>query len=83
MKTADIPPGSLQHHQAPWEHLADELHRLGYSYGYTRGLFPGGRLAWIVDAYREGGHDYRVTAATRGEAFDEIVTQVWHTCGPR
>ena len=76
MKTADIPPGSLQHHQAPWEHLADELHRLGYSYGYTQGVFADGKLAWIVDAYKHGGHDYRATAATREEAFEEVVRLV-------
>ena len=46
---------------------------LGYSYGYTRGLLPDGRLAWIVDACGEDGDNFRVTAPTREEAFEEVM----------
>ncbi len=57
-----------------WEHLADELHRLGYGYGYTRALVDG-RLVCMVDA-RNSEHDFRVTARTRREAFEEILNRV-------
>ena len=50
----------------PWEHLADELHSLGYSYGYTQALFPDGRLAWIVDAYKG-----RITCPACHEILEE------------
>ena len=76
MKRMHVPPNNPESQPRHWEHLADELHRLGYSYGYTQGVFADGKLAWIVDAYKHGGHDYRATAATREEAFEEVVRLV-------
>jgi len=57
-----------------WDHLADELHRLGYSYIFSCSLVRG-RLTWLVDAH-DAKHDFRVRAASRFEAFERILTRV-------
>ena len=54
----------------PWEHIADQLHAAGYSYGYAKAVVRG-RLLWVVDACRDG-HRYAVRGETLDEAFPQL-----------
>ena len=57
--------------QHPWEHIADELSRQGWSWGIVR-AFLGGRLLWVADAHRDDGQRYVVHAASKARAFEEL-----------
>ncbi len=57
-----------------WERIADDLHRAGYSYGYSKAIVAFVGDVWVVDASR-GGERWIVRAATLIEAFVELREQ--------
>ena len=58
--------------RAYWEMIADELARRGWSYGIKEAVEADGRRVCVVDAHRDDGHRYVVTAETMLTAFLEL-----------
>jgi len=54
-----------------WELLAEEIHALGYSYGYVKVIEAFEGKLWQVDAMKDGQR-WVVKAATLEEAFREL-----------
>lgn len=55
-----------------WEILADEIHVAGWSYGYTRAIFPDGKFYYIADAHKNDGCKYVAQAETLLTTFMEL-----------
>jgi hypothetical protein len=61
-----------------WEIIADNLKRLGWSYGYVSAIDSEGRTIWIVDAHRGDGKRFVVRADEKLTAFLELESQlIW------
>jgi len=54
-----------------WEIIADNLHKVGWSYGYVSALDRQGRTIWIVDAHGYGKR-FIVRADEILAAFQEL-----------
>lgn len=56
-----------------WEMIADEIHRSGWSYGYTTTVdMETGRVVWVADAHRSDGQKCVVHAGDILTAFMEL-----------
>ena len=55
-----------------WEIIADDIARMGCSYGYHRLILEGGIPIWQVDARRNEGFWYVVRAETLRIAFMDL-----------
>ena len=62
-----------------WEMIADELHRDGWSYGYTVALGPGFTRIYAADAHKNDGHRYVSTADTFLSAVLNLQRSLPHT----
>ena len=51
--------------------IAEEMHKAGWSYGYTA-AFIEGEMLYVVDAHKDDGHRYVVYAETLMTAFMEL-----------
>jgi len=53
----------------PWEIIADNLSKAGWSLGWVSALDIKGRTIWIVDAHRDDGNRFIVRADEKLTAF--------------
>jgi hypothetical protein len=60
----------------PWENIADNLSKAGWSWGCVSALDSEGRTIWIVDAQRGDGKRFVVPADEKMSAFLELERQV-------
>ncbi len=56
-------------HKQYWEMVADDIKRMGFSYGYSRICIAGVGAVWQADAQRDDGHRYVARAETLLTAF--------------
>jgi hypothetical protein len=56
----------------PWEIIADNLSRVGFSWGCVSALDREGRTIWIVDAHRGDDQRFIVRADEKLTAFLEL-----------
>ena len=61
----------------PWEHIADEISKAGWSYGYVKQCVALKGWLWTVDAHRSDGHRYASQIETLLTAFIELQKVVW------
>jgi hypothetical protein len=59
-----------------WETIAGRLSKTGWSLGCVSAVDSQGRTIWIVDAHRDGGRRFIVTADEKLSAFVELERQV-------
>jgi hypothetical protein len=55
-----------------WEIIANNLKKAGWSLGYVSAVDREGRTLWIVDAHRDNGKRFIVTADEKLRAFLEL-----------
>jgi hypothetical protein len=55
-----------------WEMIADNLSKAGWSLGWVSAVDSEGRTIWIVDAHRDNGKRFIVTADEKLRAFLEL-----------
>ncbi|CEF49257.1 unnamed protein product [uncultured bacterium] len=55
-----------------WEIIADNLSKAGWSWGCVSAVDRDGRTIWIVDAHRDDGKRFIVTADEKLTAFLEL-----------
>jgi hypothetical protein len=55
-----------------WEIIADKLSASGWSLGWVSAVDSKGRTIWIVDAHRDNGKRFIVTADKKLRAFLEL-----------
>ena len=60
----------------PWEIIADNLSKAGWSWGCVSAIDSQGRTIWIVDAHRDDGRRFIVRADEKLSAFVELERQV-------
>ena len=63
------------HRVKQWEIIADNLSKVGWSYGYVSALDLEGRTIWIVDAHGYGKR-FIVRADEKLTAFTELETAI-------
>ena len=63
-----------------WEIIADNLSKVGWSYGYVSALDSEGRTIWIVDAHRDNGQRFIVHADDKLTAFIELESAIRGCC---
>jgi hypothetical protein len=56
----------------PWEIIADDLKKAGWSLGWVSAVDSQGRTMWIVDAHRGDGQRFVVHANEKLTAFLEL-----------
>jgi hypothetical protein len=56
----------------PWEIIADNLSKAGWSWGCVSAIDSNGRTIWIVDAHRDDGKRFVVRADEKLTAFIEL-----------
>jgi hypothetical protein len=56
----------------PWEIIADNLKKRGWSFGWVSPLDREGQTLWIVDAHRNDGKRFVVRADEKLTAFIEL-----------
>jgi hypothetical protein len=56
----------------PWEIIADNLKKAGWSLGWVSAVDREGRTIWIVDAHRDAGKRFVVRADEKLTAFVEL-----------
>ncbi len=54
-----------------WESIADEIHSMGYTYGFASYKAPG-EIGYVADAMSAEGVRYVVRAETLDAAFDTL-----------
>jgi hypothetical protein len=59
-------------HLKYWEIVADNLRKAGWSLGWVSAVDSLGRKIWIVDAHRDNGKRFIVTADEKLRAFLEL-----------
>jgi len=59
-----------------WEIIADNLSKVGWSWGYESALDRKGRTIWIVDAHRDDGKRFVVRADEMLTAFVELQAAI-------
>jgi hypothetical protein len=59
-----------------WEIIADNLSKVGWSYGYVLALDRDGRTIWIVDAHRGDGRRFIVRAVEKLTALLELESTI-------
>ena len=60
----------------PWEIIADNLSKAGWSWGCVSAIDRKGRTIWIADAHRDDGRRFIVRADEKLSAFVELERQV-------
>ena len=55
-----------------WELIAEKLSASGWSWGCVSAIHSSGRTIWIVDAHRDNGKRFIVTADEKLRAFLEL-----------
>jgi hypothetical protein len=55
-----------------WEIFADNLSKIGWSWGCVSAIDSNGRTIWIDDAHRDNGRRYVVRADEKLTAFVEL-----------
>jgi hypothetical protein len=60
----------------PWEIIADDLKKAGWSLGWIAAVDSEGRTIWIVDAHRGDGKRFVVHADEKRTAFLELERAV-------
>ncbi|HJY53628.1 MAG TPA: hypothetical protein VKD89_06350 [Candidatus Udaeobacter sp.] len=60
----------------PWEIIADNLSKAGWSWGWVSALDALGRTIWIADAHRGDGKRFIVHADEKLTAFLELERAV-------
>jgi len=63
-----------------WEIIADNLSKVGWSWGCVSALDSNGRTIWIADANRDDGKRFVVRADEKLTAFIELESAIWG-CG--
>ena len=66
---------AAKHQMKPWEIIADNLKKAGWSLGYVSTLDSCGRTIWIADAHRDGKR-FVVRAYDKPTAFVELERAV-------
>jgi len=61
---------------SPFEIIADNLKKAGWSLGYVSAIDSDGRTIWIVDAHRDDGKRYVVHADEKLTAFLELESAI-------
>jgi hypothetical protein len=56
----------------PWEIIADNLSKAGWSWGCVSAVDAEGRTIWIADAHRDDGKPFVVRAEEKLTAFLEL-----------
>ena len=56
----------------PWEIIADNLSKAGWSLGWVSAIDSNGRTIWIADARRDDGKRFVVHADEKLTAFVEL-----------
>jgi hypothetical protein len=56
----------------PWEIIADNLSKAGWSVGCVSAIDPNGRTIWIADAHRGDGKRFVVRTDKKLTAFVEL-----------
>ena len=59
-----------------WEIIADKLSKAGWSLGWVSAVDSEGRTLWIVDAHRDNGKRFIVTADEKLRAFLELESAI-------
>ena len=59
-----------------WEIIADNLHKVGWSYGYVSAIDANGRTIWITDAHRDDGKRFVVRSDEQADPFLELERAV-------
>ena len=67
---------SLFERVKPWEIIADNLSKAGWSWGYVSALDSNGRTIWIADAHRDDGKRFVVRSDDKLTAFLELERAV-------
>jgi hypothetical protein len=60
----------------PWEIIADNLHKAGWSLGWVSAIDSNGAAIWIADAHRGDGKCFVVHADEKLTAFVELEAVV-------
>jgi hypothetical protein len=60
----------------PWEIIADNLSKAGFSWGCVSAIDSSGRTIWIADAHRDDGKRFVVRADELLTAFLELKSQL-------
>jgi hypothetical protein len=60
-----------------WEIIADNLSKVGWSWGWVSTINSNGRTIWIVDAYCDDGKRLVVRADQKLTAFVELESAIW------
>jgi hypothetical protein len=66
---------AAKHQMKPWEIIADNLKKAGWSWGCVGALDSQGRMIWIADAHHEGKR-FVVRAYDKPTAFVELERAV-------
>jgi hypothetical protein len=64
----------------PWEIIADNLSKAGWSWGWVSAIDSKGRTIWIVDARRDDGRRFVVHADEKLSAFVELESAIRVCC---
>jgi hypothetical protein len=59
-----------------WEIIADRLSKAGWSLGWVSAVDSQGRTIWIVDAHRDDGRRFIVSAEEKLTAFVELESAI-------
>jgi len=63
-----------------WEIIADNLSKVGWSWGCVSAIDSNRRTTWIADAHRDHGKRFIVRADEKLTAFLELESAI-HACG--
>jgi hypothetical protein len=56
----------------PWETIADNLSKGGWSWGCVSAVTSEGRIVWVADAHRDNGKRFVAQADEKLTAFMEL-----------
>jgi hypothetical protein len=59
-----------------WEIIADNLSKVGWTWGWVSAIDTHGRTIWIADAHRDDGKRFVVHADEKLTAFVELESAV-------
>jgi len=68
--------GSLLSESETWEIIADNLSKVGWSWGCVSAKDSRGRTIFVVDAHRDGNQRFIVRADEKLTAFVELESQL-------
>jgi hypothetical protein len=64
------------HRVRPWEIIADNLSRAGWSWGCVSSVDSNGRTIFVADAHRDDGKRFVVHADEKLTAFMELESEI-------